>query len=417
MDSLSERLKALGFIPASKIEKPSSSLSGKDFAAILEAQEVQNRLGVTHLIEKQYPSDYQHGAINFRTRSELTSLSRAARVNPQENADLSKLLFLDTETTGLSGGTGTLAFLVGLGYFAPEGFLLKQYLLKDTSQEPAMLAEILSLSDHFSGIVTFNGKAFDIPLLKTRLVINRLPNPFESKAHFDLLYISRRIWKNRLPSRALQDLEREILNISRTEDEVPGWMIPQLYFDFLRNNDPLPLKNVAYHNGMDILSLAALFLHLASALENVQNVDQFNPIDYYSLGQLFYDLGFKEIALKIFLECDSQDCLPTHLKLHLYQRLGEVYKSQADYDSALIFWKKAASFEDIPSLIEIAKVYEHIFCEYPAALEWTETAITFLTKKGYHSYQERSLAKELVKRKDRLSKKIERKNGYVSEKN
>jgi uncharacterized protein YprB with RNaseH-like and TPR domain len=415
-DSLSDRLKALGFIPAAKMEKPNKSHL-LDFDTTLESNEVFNQLGTTHLVEKQYPLDYQHGMVNFQLTSQIGSLSTAARVQTTEGTDLSGLLFLDTETTGLSGGTGTLAFLVGLGYFTPSGFHLNQYILKEPDEEMAMLLEIINLCSRFSGIVTYNGKGFDIPLLRTRLVMNHLPNPFEQMAHFDLLHLARRIWKNRLQSRSLQDLEQEILNIPRSDGEVPGWMIPQIYFDYLRTGNSNPLKGVIYHNGMDILSLAALFLHLSSSFENIQEVNRFNPVDYFSLGQLYYDLGFTEIAERIFITCESQNQLPVHLKLIVFQRLGELNKVHQDYETALIFWQKATTFEDISSAVEIAKYYEHAVQDYPSALQWTETAITFLIKKGYHTYQSHVLEKELLKRKDRLAQKIERKNGYVSKKN
>lgn len=416
MDSLSDRLKALGFVPAAKIEKSVPIADSKSFEAVLEPIKIENQFGILHLVEKQFPSDYQHGNISFRTSAEITQLSTAARVQTEENTQLSRLLFLDTETTGLSGGTGTLAFLVGLGYFTEDGFRLRQYVLKDPTDESAMLLDMLNFCEHFTGIVTYNGKGFDIPLLRSRLVLNRLPNPFESLAHFDLLYLARRIWRNRLPSRSLQDLEHEILNIPRSEDEVPGWMIPEIYFDYLRKGDATPLKGVVYHNGMDILSLAALFLYLSDSFENIQESSQFNPVDYYSMGQLYMDLGFKEVAMRIFNECDLQGQLPAHLQIALLQRMGAIHKSQQHFDQAILYWQKAAIFEDIDSSIELAKYYEHTEANYTAALFWTETAIAFLTKRGYHTYQSRSLAKELLKRKDRLSQKKERKNGNVSEK-
>ncbi len=413
MDSLSDRLKALGFIPASSVKKPEPQLDQFDFASVLSAQKLTNQFGDSYVVEKQYPLDYQHGLINFQTTTQIASLSTAAKVHAGEDANLNKLLFLDTETTGLSGGTGTIAFLVGLGYFTPNGFLLRQYILRDPSQEPAMLLEILNLCDQFTGIVTYNGKGFDIPLLKTRLILNRLPVPFENMAHFDLLHLSRKIWKNRLASRALQDLEHEILEIPRTDDEVPGWMIPEIYFNYLRSNDPNPLKGVVYHNGMDILSLAALFVYLSTSFENIQDSSQFNPIDYYSLGQIYFDLGLKEIAQNIFFQCIQQDSLPVQFKLIVFQRIAEIDKSQNNYEEALVYWQKAADFEDIDSSIEIAKYYEHTVKDYQSAYAWTENAISFLAKKGYHSYQNKKLGKELLKRKDRLQQRIERKNNHV----
>jgi uncharacterized protein len=413
MESLSDRLKALGFKPASEIERPSILFSKVDFATILQASEVSNNFGTTYLIEKKYPLDYQHGTINFNMAVELTTISAAAHVQTAQGTNLSNLIFVDTETTGLSGGTGTLAFLVGLGYFTHDGFLLKQFILSDPAEEPSLLLEISKLCSHFLGIVTFNGKGFDIPLLRTRFILNRLPNPFDLMVHFDLLFLSRKIWKNRLQSRALQDLEQEILDIPRTEDEVPGWMIPPIYFDYLRNGDPAPLKGILYHNGMDILSLAALFLHISTSFENIQYSQQFNPIDFFSLGQLYYDLGFTEIAQNIFTECEQQDQLPPHLKLILLRKLGNIFKIQNDFQKALPMWEKAVGFDDISSAIEIAKFFEHIEGDYNSAQFWTETAISLLSKKGYHTYQDRKLEKELNKREGRLSQKLEREHNDV----
>lgn len=412
-DSLADRLKALGLVPAASLEKKPLPPQAVDFAQQVNAQEVRNSLGTAYLVETSYPRNYQHGVINFAQVSQFSSLSRAAKVQVEIDPDISRLLFLDTETTGLSGGTGTFAFLVGLGYFTADGFTLKQYLLKQPVDEAAMLLEILNLSEHYSGIVTYNGKGFDVPLLRSRLVLNRLPNPFETMAHFDLLYLSRRIWKNRLPSRTLQDLEHEILQIPRTEEEVPGWMIPQIYFDYLRSGDAHPLNGVIYHNGMDILSLAALFLYLSHSLENIEEMDRFNIIDYFSLGQIYFDLGLTEIAEKIFLHCETNDALPDPLKLLSYQKLASLYKSQRNYENALLYWQKAFHFEDISSMIEMAKYYEHVSIEYRSALYWTDTAITFLSKRGYHNYQNKKLGKELLKRKERLLVKIERKDRNV----
>lgn len=280
MDSLADRLKALGLIQASKLDakKPAPS---KKFAEVIEGTELSNSLGACYLVENAYPWNYQHGLVTFDRSIGVSTIADAGKVSNMKGEDISKLLFLDTETTGLSGGTGTLAFLIGLGYFSDEGFILKQFISRDPTEESAMLLEIANLVNNFTGIVTFNGKSFDIPLLNTRYIINRLQRPFDSLAHLDLLYLSRKLWKNRLQSRALQDLEQEILQIPRKQDEVPGWMIPQIYFDYLRSGDPEPLKGVIYHNGMDIVSLAALFIYVSQSFETITTVDRFHPVDYF----------------------------------------------------------------------------------------------------------------------------------------
>lgn len=406
-ESLSDRLKALGFIPASNIQKINQPESKFDFAKVLNAEKANNQFGESFIVTNKYPLDYQHGKVNFKAISGISALSTAARVNTADGTGLQNLLFLDTETTGLSGGTGTLAFLIGLGYFSEDGFVLKQLILQDPSQEPAMLLEMLNILDSYSGIVTYNGKGFDAPLLRSRLVLNRFPvDRFQELSHFDLLYLSRRIWKNRLPSRALQDLEHEILEIPRTEDEVPGWMIPEIYFNFQRNNDPTPLKGVVYHNGMDILSLAALFLYLSTSLENIHQVEIFDPIDYFSLGQIYFDIGMKEFAEKIFLTSYEQNKLPKDLRLRLLNNLSSMQKSRGNYDQAIKYWEEGAKLEEIESIVEIAKYFEHQQKDYSTALSWTDKAILYLEKKGYHNYQNKLLAKELIKRKDRLLAKM-----------
>lgn len=416
MNSLSDRLKALGLMQASNLgaKKPNTQ---KKFSDVIEGKEISNSLGTCFLVEDFYPWNYQHGLVTFSRSVGLSYIADAGKVSNIKGEEVSKLLFLDTETTGLSGGTGTLAFLVGLGYFTEDGFLLKQYIMRDPSEEPAMLLEIANLSENFSGLVSFNGKAFDIPLLNTRYVINRLPRPFDSTSHLDLLFLSRKLWKNRLQSRALQDLEHEILQIPRTKDEVPGWMIPQIYFDYLRSGDAEPLKGVIYHNGMDIVSLAALFIYVSQSFEALSSADQFHPVDYFSMGQVFYDLGFFEIAETIYCECMQRNKLLGDLRFSLYHHLGDIYKRRGDYELAVSIWSQAAQEEDIDSGIELAKYYEHISKELENAIKWTDFAVSSLDKKGYHSYQSKQLKKELIKRKNRLSQKSERENGHVSEKN
>ena len=417
MESLSDRLKALGLVQASNVLQKKSVDKKKSFEEIIQAKEITNMLGSCYFVETLYPWNYHHGRVIFEQSIAISFIADAGKVSDIKGEDISKLLFLDTETTGLAGGTGTLAFLVGVGFFNEDGFLLKQFILQDPSQEPAMLLEISNLVEQFTGLVTFNGKAFDIPLLSTRYVMNRFPSPFGSLAHLDLLFLARKLWKNRLQSRALQDLEQEILNIPRTKDEVPGWMIPQIYFDYLHSGDASPLRGVIYHNGMDILSLAALFIHVSHSFDDIASVDQFDPVDYFSFGQLFHDLGILDIAEKIFSECINQNLLNCELRMTLFHRLGNLYKRTGNYEMALQVWQQAAHEEDIDSLIELAKYFEHNQKECETALFWTENAVSILMKKGYHSYQVKQLGKELSKRKGRLSQKLGRKSGHVSEKN
>ncbi|HDZ12661.1 MAG TPA: hypothetical protein ENH53_10665, partial [Bacteroidetes bacterium] len=196
------------------------------------------------------------------------------------------LLFLDAETTGLSSGVGTVAFLIGLGYFQKDSFILEQLFARDFREERAALAYLSELTQDFTTLVSFNGKTFDWPLLVNRWIFNRLPVPDHLDFHLDLLYLSRRLWRRTIGECTLGNIEKEILQITRYGD-VPGYLVPQFYFDFLRTKDGTALQKVFYHNQMDILSLAAL---LNLQLEVLEGHSPEVPIDHLSLGKLFLQI-------------------------------------------------------------------------------------------------------------------------------
>src|SRR5207245_11750591 len=166
------------------------------------------------------------------------------------------LIFLVTETTGLAGGTGTYAFLVGAGWIEGDVFVVAQHFMRDLDEEPALLAALAPLLERAGGVVTFNGAGFDLPLLETRFVLARRRWP-ATLPHLDLLRPSRRVWTGCFDDCRLGTLERDVLGLAREED-VPGALIPSLYFDWLRRRRAAPLARVFAHNRDDVLSLAAL---------------------------------------------------------------------------------------------------------------------------------------------------------------
>ncbi len=190
----------------------------------------------------------------------LAEWAREPRLAELAPADFA---FLDTETTGLSGGTGTYAFLVGVARFEDEGLHLAQFFMRDPSEEPGLLAALEEFLAPCQALVTFNGKAFDAPLLLTRYLCHGWQPPFQGLAHVDLLHLARRLWRDRLPSRTLTMLEAHILGAGRSEEDIPGWLIPEMYFTYLQTGDPTPLKSVFYHNAMDVISLVALMEHMS----------------------------------------------------------------------------------------------------------------------------------------------------------
>jgi len=311
------------------------------------------------VVERRYALDQLHGSIRLAS---LRELSRAALVIAGKDErlrelDLQRALFVDTETTGLAGGTGTLAFLVGTGYFEENEFVVRQYFLRQPHEEPAMISALQTHAALCQGLVTFNGKSFDIPLLLARTVLNRAPIAFDRLPHFDVLHAARRIWKDHLGDCSLLNLESQILGIRRTGD-VPSSLIPQIYFDFVRTGEADHLPEIFAHNRQDIVTTAALLSCIGWL---VQSPYKYNASRYElrKVGKLYRDAGLLEDSARLFEELVSQSDGQRQLEDHL--ALGFCYKSQSRYDEACRIWQTVIEefpFHPVP-FIEYAKHLEH----------------------------------------------------------
>src|SRR6202140_1174071 len=217
------------------------------------------------------PSDLALDLLS-RSRDEvMTKRTRKAVAEPE------KWLFLDTETTGLSGGTGTYAFLIGLAWWDAGGLQVEQLFLRDFSEEHSLLHELAARLAERPVLVTFNGKSFDWPLLENRFTMTRAIKVPQLAAHLDLLHPARALWKLRLGSVRLVELERHVLDAERPGwhrgDDVASALIPQFYFDYLRGGTTDPLAGVVKHNQMDLRGLAALFGKINSLLDERQSLE------------------------------------------------------------------------------------------------------------------------------------------------
>ena len=318
-----------------------------------------------------------------------------------------QLLFLDTETTGLSGGTGTYIFLMGLGYFKDNHFVVQQYFMPDYGDEPAFLQAIMDTISHFDMLVTYNGKSFDVPLLLTRLKYNRIHWDHHLMGHLDILHCSRQVWKHRLESCSLQSIERSIMGKQRIND-IPGAQIPGIYFDYLSlgNMDLLPL--VIEHNQMDIISLACLTGHLSQWVQTEQQVDHLQGMDYYGMGKMLCSRGKKEAAISFY--CRALNCaLPPPSRCSIYKELGAVYKSNGKWGAAIDAWKQVID-EDLPgnkfAFIELAKYYEHKTKEYDVAIQTIEKYLyQKQTRSKYQQLAAQDAEEEIKLRLKRLTEK------------
>jgi uncharacterized protein YprB with RNaseH-like and TPR domain len=249
------------------------------------------------VVDRTYHADHLHGRARVADAVPPGGWRRlallASRASGPDGA-----LFVDLETTGLAGGAGTYAFLVGCGWFADDGFQVRQFFLSSFLAERALLEAVDALAARAGTVVTFNGKTFDVPLLESRYVMHRKPTPFEAKPHVDLLHTARRLWRGPDEGCRLGALERLLLGVERTGD-VPGMEIPARYFDYVHCGDPRGLVPVLEHNRLDLLSLAMLTGHAMRLLD--AGVEAASTArEALGIGRLYERAGMTDEALECF---------------------------------------------------------------------------------------------------------------------
>ena len=316
------------------------------------------------------------GAFDFLDVSLARVLNRGVDF---EGMTRENLAFFDLETTGLMGGTGTYPFLIGLGYFKGPRFVVEQYFMEDFPDEPEMLEALARRLREFSGLVSFNGKSFDAPLLRTRFLMNRMPSPVELP-HLDLLHCARRLWKGRLESCSFGSIERSIFNIRRVSD-VPGSMIPRIYVEYARGIRRQQIIPVIDHNAQDVVSMAALFALFCKWFRQPESSECQHRTDQAGLASWHQRAGQPEEAVRCMeraaLACrepDEEHAMSMHVAT-MYRRIGR-------WTDAVDIWRErvrvARGACRVSPCIELAKYYEHQTKEHGKALEWARRALAFL---------------------------------------
>jgi uncharacterized protein YprB with RNaseH-like and TPR domain len=323
--------------------------------------------------------EHSHGIHRFvdLPRVGSSSLAAIARDPELSYADVSRAVFLDTETTGLDMGTGTYVFLVGLGYVDGQDFIVRQYFLDAPGDERAFLQSLGDVLRRFPVLVSFNGKAFDLPLLENRFRFHRWDGPLDDPPHIDLLHASRRLWKRRLESCALSALELEVLSVRRTVADVPGWEIPVRYFRYQRSRDPSVLEGVFYHNLMDILSLATLTVHIDRVVSDPTCGLVDSPIDFFCIGKAHELGGDAELALFCYEEALRRG-LNGDTRADCLTRLAAIHKRERRYEASIQAWELLLDEGGRHALIgrvELAKYFEHVERDYVAAIDQVQHAL------------------------------------------
>ncbi len=327
--------------------------------------------------------------------------------NPSiEGLDLSRVLFIDTETTGLAGGTGTYVFLMGMGWIEGKEFIVEQLFMRDFIEEQALLWRTIQLVSEYDILVSFNGRRYDVPLFDTRLILNRIDGRLGEMPHLDLLHPARLLYGGIFDNCRLQTLEKELMGQYRYGD-VPGAEIPRLFFEYLTSGDVGSLLPVFEHNVLDVvtlLTLTAHFLHLCQKPE-------LDPRALGGLGRLYSRRGNQDLARELLEEARSRR-KATYRDL---RDLGHLYKRSGEHSKALEVWKalitrqERVSHElgfDAGPYVEAAKHYEHRTGDFVKALEYTNAALQQAAAANGHAPSPR-LVGELDHRVTRLRRKLD----------
>jgi uncharacterized protein YprB with RNaseH-like and TPR domain len=348
-----------------------------------------------------------------RTRDDLLSRrTRTALENPE------KWLFLDTETTGLAGGTGTYAFLVGLAWWDAGGLQVEQFFMRDFAEEHSLLHELAARLAERPVLFTFNGKSFDWPLLENRFTMTRaIPTP-RLAAHLDLLHPARALWRLRLGSVRLIELERHVLDAPRLgwrrDDDVASALIPQYYFDYLRGGSPAPLAGVVRHNQMDLRGLAALFGKINTLLAKEHcGSDAIDSLDLFGLSRFLNrrgQSGRAHIACAQALDLG----LPAEFSARARRDLALLARRRGEHEQAAALWHELAAdpHDGVLACEQLAIYYERHLKDTGRATEFVKLALAKLQLRRAHAHDpfvsspSAHMESRLLRRLKRLERKL-----------
>jgi uncharacterized protein YprB with RNaseH-like and TPR domain len=354
-------LHALAALQGGRREPDSGSRAGSPvevtarppLAEVLQGEWRATDDGDAFVKETRFARDHRHGRVRLGGALESAAGAVAHALGPPDPPHPARLAFLDIETTGLSGGTGTYVFLAGLGSFEGDAFVLRQYVLPDPEGERAMLALLARDLEALDGIVTYNGRTFDVPALRSRATLARLPWRLGEVPHFDLLQSVRGLYRHRLEGCGLADAERALLAVERRND-VPGHLIPGIYFDYLRCGRAAPLRRVLRHNADDVLSMVGILAAVAGLFEAGEQ----GPEDAAAVARWWERRGDTGRAAALY-----ESALPRLVGLRDWTwaaaRYGMLLKRAGRRAEAAGLWRELWARGDRGAALEIAKHLEH----------------------------------------------------------
>ncbi len=324
--------------------------------------------------------------------------------------DLSTAVFLDLETTGLSGGVGVVPFLVGLGYFREGQFRISQFFLGDLAEEERLIRELERFFTQmgFRSVVTFNGKAFDIPLLETRFILQRTALSLSGLPHLDFLFSARSLWGHKHESCRLNHLAQQILEAYREED-IPSAEIPHRYFEFLRTGDFSLVEPILYHNQEDLLSLLGVVIS-GAAMFSEDEVEKSetgaDAMDLYGAARLLERTGERERSAR-FMRRALEGSLSEEVAALARMKLAAHFKRNRDWEKAIGLWQEMTPLTRLTCYRELAIYYEHKERDYEKARLAAEEGLTAAA--GASRSVERDFSHRLERIRHKLDKEKKRK--------
>lgn len=357
----------------------------------LHGREVETAHGVHYEVDKLYERHRRHGNIGITDLEGLpATLLEPISSGAIRDSHPTKWAFLDTETTGLAGGAGTYAFLIGVGSITPRGFLIRQFFMREFAEETSLLHGLSEYLKQFEVLITYNGKTYDQPLLETRYRMNRTRPPFTALQHLDLLFGARRLWKLRFDSCRLVDLENQILGVER-EGDLPGEMIPYVYFEYLRTREAFQLVPILHHNQIDILTLACLTAIVPWAFHAPETAQFNHGAEMAGLARWWRQAENFENALSLFRGAIERG-LPDELLFRTLWDIALLEKKLGRDEACLPVLTDLAGCPNpfrANALEELAKYYEHRERNYGMALEMTRAALNLADSDAFRRREAR----------------------------
>jgi uncharacterized protein YprB with RNaseH-like and TPR domain len=388
-------------------------------AQILGASARRNRfgehLGLRRWFSEAMVGEPTGGAPSFaapENELDAAALRLLAPGAPKEAADPQQWVFLDTETTGLAGGSGTYAFLVGIAWWDAGGLEVEQFFMREHSEEHSLLVALAERMAERRVLVTFNGKSFDWPLLETRYRMTRTIRTPAPRAHLDFLHPARNLWRARLGSVRLPELERHVLGWNRGTD-VMSELIPSIYFDYLRGGPPEPLVPIFHHNQMDLRGLAALASRVLALLGSPETHGQ-DGLELFGVSRICERRGESVRARRLYERSIASE-LPTEADRVARRSLALLAKREGDFSRARELWEGMLgnSREGFEAYEQLAIYYEHRAHEPHLATALVREALAELRKANRLGILAPSVHRRQRARFERRLARLERKAGQT----